>query len=155
IGTTTTDIIPLLDGKPIPEGRTDPERLRSCELVYRGWRRTPLGVLMDDGAAEFFATTHDVYLVLRMVPEDPSDCDTADGKPATLAAAHRRLARMTCSDLESSTHDEREELANILNLRLVSGIALAAGVVAKGLPSPCRAMIGGGSGEFLIPMLFR
>ena len=26
VGTTTTDIIPLIDGRPVPEGRTDPER---------------------------------------------------------------------------------------------------------------------------------
>src|SRR5262249_8280371 len=31
IGSTTTDIVPLLNGKPIPRGRTDPERLRCHE----------------------------------------------------------------------------------------------------------------------------
>src|SRR5665213_2920887 len=34
IGSTTTDIVPLQDGRPMPKGRTDPERLRSGELVY-------------------------------------------------------------------------------------------------------------------------
>ncbi len=53
IGTTTTDIIPLVDGVPVPLGRTDPDRLRSGELVYRGWRRTPLCAL-GGGAAELF-----------------------------------------------------------------------------------------------------
>ncbi len=39
IGSTTTDIVPLSDGKPIPQGRTDAERLRLGELVYTGVQR--------------------------------------------------------------------------------------------------------------------
>src|SRR5579884_2539286 len=42
IGSTTTDIVPLLDGRPMPQGRTDSERLGCSELVYTGVRRTPL-----------------------------------------------------------------------------------------------------------------
>src|SRR4029077_20740111 len=42
VGSTTTDIVPLDDGRPIPLGRTDLERLRSGELVYTGVRRTPV-----------------------------------------------------------------------------------------------------------------
>ena len=42
VGSTTTDIVPLQDGRPTPQGRTDPERMRSGELVYTGVRRTPL-----------------------------------------------------------------------------------------------------------------
>src|SRR5205823_13849931 len=39
IGSSTTDIVPLCDGKPIPRGRSDPERLHHRELVYTGIRR--------------------------------------------------------------------------------------------------------------------
>ena len=42
IGTTTTDIIPMVDGKIEAIGRTDPERLRTGELSYSGVRRTPV-----------------------------------------------------------------------------------------------------------------
>ena len=42
IGSTTTDVVPLRDGRPVPQGRTDPERLRCEELVYTGVRRTPV-----------------------------------------------------------------------------------------------------------------
>jgi probable H4MPT-linked C1 transfer pathway protein len=153
VGTTTTDIVPLLDGRPVPQGRTDPERLKSNELVYRGWRRTPLCALLGDGAAELFATTHDVYLVMKAVAEDPADCDTADGRPATRAAAHRRLARMLCADLESSTQRECEDLARMANLRLVYSIASAAQHVAERLPGPVRTVIAAGSGEFIVPMV--
>src|SRR3954471_10934101 len=33
-GSTTTDIVPILDHRPVPAGLTDPDRLRSGELVY-------------------------------------------------------------------------------------------------------------------------
>ena len=33
IGTTTSDIIPLTDGRPVPYGLTDRQRLESGELV--------------------------------------------------------------------------------------------------------------------------
>jgi hypothetical protein len=51
-------------------------------------------------AAELFATTLDVYLILGLIPEDAEDCHTANGRPATKAAAHDRLARMLCCDRE-------------------------------------------------------
>jgi probable H4MPT-linked C1 transfer pathway protein len=154
IGTTTTDVIGLVDGQPVPQGRTDKERLKSGELLYRGWRRTPVCILMEDGAAELFATFHDVYLVLKIVPEDPADRDSADGKPATRSAALRRLARMMCADLESCTQRECQELASLLNLRLVSAIAMTIEQVIEALPGPPRAVIGSGSGEFLLPMVY-
>ena len=98
VGSTTTDIIPLIDGNPAPRGRTDTERLGSGELVYTGVRRTPVCALADrlpfggvptGLAAELFATTHDVYLTLGALPEKPDDTDTADGRPATREACAR------------------------------------------------------------------
>lgn len=34
VGTTTTDIIPIVDGEVVAVGKTDPDRLASGELVY-------------------------------------------------------------------------------------------------------------------------
>ena len=42
LGSTTTDIIPVRDGKVIAKGMTDSERLRNGELVYVGVDRTPV-----------------------------------------------------------------------------------------------------------------
>ena len=42
VGSTTTDIIPLMDGRPIPRGLNDVERLMSGELIYTGATRTPV-----------------------------------------------------------------------------------------------------------------
>src|SRR5262249_56241103 len=84
IGSPTTDIVPLHNSKPIPHGRTDPERLRCGELIYTGVRRTPLCALLGPrGAAELFATTLDAYIILDAIPEDQKDCDTADNAPPT------------------------------------------------------------------------
>jgi (4-(4-[2-(gamma-L-glutamylamino)ethyl]phenoxymethyl)furan-2-yl)methanamine synthase len=112
VGSTTTDIIPVLDGVPVPEGKTDYERITSRELVYTGVRRTPVcSILGFGGAAELFATMLDVYLTLGMIPEDPADCDTADGRPATKSWAHARLCRMLGGDTETITQEKTSSLA--------------------------------------------
>jgi probable H4MPT-linked C1 transfer pathway protein len=112
VGSTTTDIIPILDGKPVPVGKTDYDRLFSGELVYTGARRTPVcAVLLGIVASELFATTLDAYLILGMIPEGPDDRDTADGRPATRQCASARLARMYCADVEMVPEDNIRTLA--------------------------------------------
>jgi probable H4MPT-linked C1 transfer pathway protein len=150
IGSTTADLIPLLDGKPCPRGRTDPARLRSQELMYTGVRRTPLCALLGASvAAEWFATTHDVYLVLGDLPEDPADTHTADGRSATLVAAHARLARMVCADAETCTTEATTQLARKARARQLNLLRHALTQVASRLPAPPGAVIVAGSGEFL------
>jgi (4-(4-[2-(gamma-L-glutamylamino)ethyl]phenoxymethyl)furan-2-yl)methanamine synthase len=100
-GSTTTDIVYLHRGTPQPRGWADMDRMAFGELVYTGVRRTPIcAVLGMRVAAELFATMLDSYVVAGLVPENPQDCDTADGRPATLPCAHARLARMLCTDTE-------------------------------------------------------
>jgi probable H4MPT-linked C1 transfer pathway protein len=150
IGSTTTDIVPLHDGRPVPQGRTDPERLRCGELVYTGIRRTPLCALLGgEGAAELFATTLDVYLVLGALDEDATDRDTADGRPATRAAARARLARMLCADLETSTEEQRRSLVLKAAARQMQLVTFALERVAKRLPGLPQAVVLAGSGDFL------
>jgi hypothetical protein len=151
IGSTTTDIIPLLDGKPVPRGFTDLQRLGTGELVYTGARRTPVCALLGaQGAAELFATTLDVYLILGMLPENQEDCDTADGRPATRAHAHARLARMLCADVESCSAAQRIDLAEkIHKLQLDCIRGAVRQVCAASLPGSPRAVIVSGSGEVL------
>jgi len=154
IGSTTTDIIPLLDGRPVPVGRTDHERLRSGELVYTGVRRTPVSAVLGGlGAAELFATMLDVHLLLNVIPEDPDDRGTADGRPATKANAHARLARMVCADAESMPLDETVKLAQRVALRQTHQIGTAIDTVVDRLQSPPEMVLVGGSGEFLALLL--
>src|SRR5262249_37864165 len=147
---TTTDIIPLLDGRSIPQGRNDPERLHSRELVYTGVRRTPVCALLGaEGAAELFATSLDVHLVLGHLPEDANDHDTADGRPATRSAALARLARMRCADAETCTEKDVLDLARDLADRQLHWIVNGLRAVLERLPAPPRAVVTAGSGEFL------
>jgi probable H4MPT-linked C1 transfer pathway protein len=156
VGSTTTDITPLHDRRPVPQGRTDPERLRCGELVYTGVRRTPLCALLGgEGAAEWFATTLDAYLVLGILKEDATDRDTADGRPATREAAHARLARMRCADLTTCTEQERRSLALKAIARQMQLITSGLERVAKRLPGPPRAVVLAGSGEFLAAQAVR
>jgi len=150
VGSTTTDIVPLVEGKPAPHGMTDRQRLRSRELVYTGVGRSPLCALLGPAcAAELFATTLDAYLVTGEVPEDNTYRGTADGRPATVACAYERLARMLCADRETCSKAELLGLAQrarTIQARMVRAAVLR---VAARLPlAPC-AVIVAGSGEFL------
>src|SRR5690242_10336588 len=42
VGSTTTDIIPIVAGRPATSSRTDLDRLREGELIYTGALRTPV-----------------------------------------------------------------------------------------------------------------
>lgn len=120
IGSTTTDVIPIEEGLPMPAGRTDLERLLSGELVYLGVSRTPLCSLVSEVplrgspvplAREVFSTSLDVALLLEKRQEDAENRDTANGRPATRREAATRLARQLCCDAipsmdqQSSAHD--------------------------------------------------
>jgi len=154
IGSTTTDIVPLLDGRPIPRGQTDPERLASRELVYTGVQRTPVCALLGgEGAAELFATTRDVYLLLGNLQPDANDRHTADGRPATKEAAHARLARMICADSETCLPQVTMNLAQEVFHRQRTLLRSAIAHVSAQLPSPPRTIVISGSGEFLARQL--
>jgi hypothetical protein len=154
VGSTTSDLIPLSDGQPVPSGRTDTDRLKTGELVYTGVRRTPLCALLGaGGAAEFFATALDVYLLLDSIPEDPADTDTADGRPATKEYAHARLARMLCGDGETVTHNKTLSLAKRLALIQQQMLDHAARRIAA-KHGPPRTLIVAGSGECLARTAF-
>lgn len=99
MGSTTTDLVPIIQGETLNKGNTDFARLQEFELVYTGMRRTPLGPLLGQKAAqEWFSTTADAHLLLGNLTENPSNMDTADGKPFTIEASSQRLARMFCVD---------------------------------------------------------
>lgn len=163
VGSTTTDIIPLQDGLPGPTGRTDSERLISGELVYSGVRRTPVCAvaysvpiereLAGNGysqlAAELFATTQDVYLLQGDIAENQEDLDTANGRPATIADAHDRLARQLCCDRSEVSLDEAKSIADFLANVQRQRISGSIDRVLSAQGSPCGAVIVSGQGSFL------
>jgi probable H4MPT-linked C1 transfer pathway protein len=155
IGSTTTDVVPLKDGKPAPRGRTDRGRLETRELLYTGVRRTPvMAVYRPFGggprlAAEWFATMLDVYILLGDLPEDAGDCGTADGRPATRHFAHARLARMQCADREEMTLAAAKYLAREVADAQKMELLQAVYEVAWRLGPYPAAFVLSGSGEFL------
>jgi probable H4MPT-linked C1 transfer pathway protein len=149
IGSTTTDIIPLSSGRPVPRGRSDRERLRFGELVYTGARRTPVCALLPGVvAAELFATTLDVYLALGELPEDEGT-DTADGRSASRPRAHARLARMLCGDAETCPEGRTRRLAQRAAAAQQRLLCRAVRRAVSPLEGPPRVVILAGSGEFL------
>lgn len=151
IGSTTSDLIPLRDGRPAVVGRTDAHRLSTHELVYVGVQRTPVfAVAAEPVCAEFFATTADVYVVLGWLPEDPTDRDTANGRSLTVAHALTRLARVLGADREEMTDDEVRYFAETVHYRLRGRLCDA---VRKayygGAAQEPRTVIVSGAGEFL------
>jgi probable H4MPT-linked C1 transfer pathway protein len=159
IGSTTTDLIPLDRGRVAARGRSDTDRLRTGELIYAGVRRTPVCALatelaLDDCepiglAAELFATTLDVFLILGDVTDDPTDLDTADGRPATAQAARDRLARMIGADRGTFSAQDATGLARSVECRLLDRLAQAIERVCTAtIGTPAVAVVSG-SGEFL------
>jgi probable H4MPT-linked C1 transfer pathway protein len=158
IGSTTTDLIPLLDGKPAARGRTDTDRLQTGELVYAGVRRTPICAVARELpfrgqptglTAELFATTHDVYLTLGEIPSDPKDLSTADGRPATADAAVDRLARMVGADRDSFHPVDAFAFARAVDDALLMRLEAAANRATGPTVGRPRHAVVAGSGEFL------
>lgn len=158
IGSTTSDLISLRDGLPCPVGRTDVTRLVSGELVYTGARRTPVCCVASQVpfrgstvplAAEWFATMADVHLLLGNLPEDPADCHTANGRPASLPCARDRLARAICCDRDEVTDSELEEISRSLADQQRSQLRQALGRTLDRMDGPLEAAIVSGAGEFL------
>jgi (4-(4-[2-(gamma-L-glutamylamino)ethyl]phenoxymethyl)furan-2-yl)methanamine synthase len=149
-GSTTTDVIPIEHGYPAAHGLTDFDRLKHRELVYTGSTRTPVcAIPRERMAAEFFATMHDVNLVLGLMAEDASDTDTADHRPATVEYAFARLARMIGGDRETIPDDDIIALAIDLHRRQVGLIADAIRHLRDRPTDAWRTIIVSGSGEFL------
>ena len=132
LGSTTTDVIPIYNGLPVSEGLNDLERLMHSELVYTGATRTPVCAISRNVqllgqtvplAAEFFATSMDVRLILNDLPDDPETCDTADGRPATRSMALNRLAHMLCCDVTELSEEQLVDVAKQFSQEQVRQIA--------------------------------
>jgi probable H4MPT-linked C1 transfer pathway protein len=158
VGSTTTDLIPLTDGVPVPIGLTDPDRLAAGELVYTGARRTPVCAIVSHVpyrgqelpvAAELFATTQDAYLMLGEIPEDPDDHGTADTRPATRGAALERLARVVCADRELFSHQDALAMAEHVRAAQDAQLLRALEAVVARTSGRLSRIVIAGEGEFL------
>jgi (4-(4-[2-(gamma-L-glutamylamino)ethyl]phenoxymethyl)furan-2-yl)methanamine synthase len=159
VGSTTTDIIPIVGGRVVAKGRTDTARLRSGELVYTGALRTPICAIVRSVpvggrrcrvAAEHFAIAADAHLWLRRIDADGYACETPDGRGRLRDEAGARLARVVCADLETLGSDDITAIAEHVWRAQVRQIAAGVRQVLRRLggSAPGIALLAG-SGTFL------
>ena len=157
IGSTTTDIVPIAAGRVAATGHDDLGRLLAGELVYTGALRTNLAAIAPrvpvrggwcPVASEYFAISADVHLVLGRLAPEAYDCPTPDGRPATVAFARERIARLVCADVEQLEEAEVDAIATFLHDEQVRQIEAAARRVQRPLP-PGAPVVAVGSGAFL------
>lgn len=143
VGSTTTDILPVLDGRIAVRGKTDTDRLVSGELVYTGALRTNLAAIVQSVpvngrscrvASEYFAVSGDVHLILGHLKPEDYDCTTPDNQPPTVDSARGRLARLICSDSEMMSAREIDELARYIHAQQVLQIRSGIEQVISRLP---------------------
>jgi len=157
IGSTTTDIIPVLGGRVAAVGRTDPERLLASELVYTGALRTNVAAIVRrvplrggecPVASELFAVSGDVHVLLGSLAPDDYTCPTPDGRLPIAELCAERLARVVCADGEMLDAREIRAIATAVADEQVNEIAEAIGRVARRLPRPVPVVVTG-LGSFL------
>lgn len=158
IGSTTTDIIPIVAGHVTAIGRTDSERLLHSELVYTGVGRTPVCAVVKSlpyqggscpVAAEVFSTTADAYLVLGKLAEDLEITSTADGRPLVLTCARQRLARQICGDSSDFTDSEILQMAEHVHNAQKLEIEQSVMAICRRIGLEPNMCLVSGSGEFL------
>jgi (4-(4-[2-(gamma-L-glutamylamino)ethyl]phenoxymethyl)furan-2-yl)methanamine synthase len=155
MGSTTTDIIPIIGGKPSPRGLTDGERLATGELVYTGLTRADVSVVarsarfgghMQRLAAGGFANMADARRILGELPDGVDQYDTLDGRGKSVEESVARFARCFGRDAvdahiddwraaareiaERQTDDIRAAIDEVLAL---AALPKAAPVVAAGI----------------------
>jgi probable H4MPT-linked C1 transfer pathway protein len=162
VGSTTTDIIPLVDGQPSPIGHNDTDRLFAGELVYTGVGRTPVCAIVDwlpfrdqrcPVVAELFATAADAYVILGQLPERGDFTGTADARPLTKQFSHARLARMVCADSSTFTLSDAELAAAHVRDAQFSQLRSALQQVISQMRFPPSICVLSGAGEFLATVL--
>ena len=158
IGSTTTDLIPLVDQAPAVNKADDTTRLIHGQLVYTGVERSPVCAVAETAmyrqsrcplVPEWFATMRDVYLTLGDLPEDSTDTNTADGRAATKEAARGRLAHAICSDSDAFDQHDAHTLAQSLASSQVQRIVTSMKQVTDKLSVAARTFVVCGQGEFL------
>ena len=166
VGSTTTDIIPIINGEVQCAGKNDASRLACEELVYTGVVRTPViavcRVVPFRGrwqhlAAENFATMSDVYRLLGDIEERHDLMQTADLRGKDLSASARRLARMLGCDQETDDVTEMSQVAAFIARaqRELIGNSVSLTASREATRAHSQQMVGAGVGRFVVQQLAR
>ncbi|MCW3997508.1 MAG: H4MPT-linked C1 transfer pathway protein [Candidatus Bathyarchaeota archaeon] len=132
VGSTSTSIIPIMDGKISALGYTDFEKLKVGELVYTGSLRTNIAAIVksipikDDivnVSSEFFSQSGDIHLILGSIVEEEYFSETPDYRGKKRMDAMNRLAKVVCGDLEVLEESEIYEMAKYIYSKQIEQIS--------------------------------
>jgi probable H4MPT-linked C1 transfer pathway protein len=165
MGSTTTDVIPIVGGAVASRGYTDAERLATGELVYTGLvrsflmasaERAPFKGAWTTLIVENFANMADIYRVLGTLPAGVDMMGTADGRDKTREASLARLARMIGADAADADDAAWTALAQWFAEQQVRRVTDAAMLAASphGLPADAP-VVGAGAGVQVVQEVAR
>jgi probable H4MPT-linked C1 transfer pathway protein len=157
IGSTTTDIIPVVAGRVAAVGYSDAERLASGELIYTGMARSFVMSLAERAPFrgawttlmnEYFANSADVHRILGDLPDNADKMATADGREKTVEASRARLARMIGWEADEGGAADWDLLAAWFAEAQIRQIADAAALrLSRNDLTPAAPVIAAGVGE--------
>ena len=122
-GSTTIDIIPIIESKPVSMGNDDISRLMNHELIYTGGLRATIPSITHHipykgknvrVSFEKFALISDVHRILNNISEEDYINDTADNRSKSLQDCYARLSRVMCMDIETISKDDLNTIANYI-----------------------------------------
>ena len=157
VGTTTTDIIPIVAKRVAALGHSDPERLLSGELLYLGAVRTPVEAIahrvpLHDGlagvSAESFALSGDIHVWRGELAPEGYTTPTPDSRPTTRDFAGERIARVVCADRDLLDDSDIDRIAAFVADTMIARIAASITRVRERHPHLTTAVIAG-HGAFL------
>ncbi len=165
VGSTTTDVVPIAEGRVASRGYTDAQRLATGELVYTGLvrsfvmataARAPLSGRWTTLINENFATMADVHRILGTLPPGVDLMATADGREKSVPASRARLARMSGSDAGQADSRSWELLANWFAEAQIRTVTDAVMLVMSGcVPTSTGPVIAAGIGMGLVAEVAR
>ncbi|WP_213765748.1 hydantoinase/oxoprolinase family protein [Caballeronia sp. dw_19] len=165
IGSTTTDIVPIVAGRVAARGSNDASRLANGELLYQGVVRTPLcgvshRIVFRDARVnvmnEWFATTADIYRLTGELWPAHDQYPSADNRPKTEAASRARMARMIGLDARDAGDNEWREFAQTWRNEQMQILAENLARVTDAHPALEHApLVGAGCGRFLANAMAR
>jgi len=131
VGSTTTTITPVVEGRVAAKGLNDVEKMTLGEIVYVGALRTPIssvvsavpvGGLWCRTSSEYFANVGDANLVLGLLKEEEYDVVTPDGRGKSAEECHERLSRVVCGDGNMLKHLQTKLVARFIYEKVVERV---------------------------------
>ena len=157
IGSTTTDIIPIKNGKIISKGMDDSKRLKNNELLYIGSLRTPITAIekKKNIIYENFSNVADIYRILKRIPKTLDLIPTQDNKKKDIHSSARRLARIFGDDYKKKEFKKWRKIS--ISLEKQQKIILKKNInkMKKKFFKKKVSIVGAGIGRFLIKDIFK